>query len=295
MCSVAHKGVGRTGNGAAAFALTKGTVMTAPALILLAHGTPEPQVSTVTHALRKQLQALRPELVVRAAFIDNASPSVPQVLAQLSRKGMDEAVLVPMAIASAIEHGPEVDELLARCRASHPSLHLAVSRPLGPATDLLCLLDQRLRTALRHAKALELDGLVLSAPSAGDVRGNALIARRVRQWSTHHRLPCSYAVADGSGPSVAQAITTLRGQGRRHIGVGSFFLTPTDAFLAQRELALRCGAVAVSEPFGADERVLDLVLARYAYAAMDLLDAVEQADLDDVETAPAVPALSVVG
>ena len=39
----------------------------------------------------------------------------------------------------------------------------------------------------------------------------------------HHRLPCVTAFATGSGPSSAEAIRTLRGQGRRHIAVGSWF------------------------------------------------------------------------
>ena len=80
------------------------------------------------------------------------------------------------------------------------------------------------------------------------------------------------AVADGTGPSVTQAIQGLRSQGRRHIAVGSFFLTADELFQAQADLALRGGAVAVSDPIGAAREVLDLVLARYAFAAMDLLD-----------------------
>ena len=32
------------------------------------------------------------------------------------------------------------------------------------------------------------------------------------------------------------------------------------------------GALTVSSPFGSDDRILDLVMARYSYAAMDLLD-----------------------
>lgn len=263
--------------------------MTAPALVILANGTPEPQVSQVIHALRKCLQARRPELVVRGAFLDDASPSAAHVLSQLSKMAVQEVAFVPMDVTHAIDHGSDVTALLHRSRAAHPDMRFAVSRPVGPATELLTLLDQRMRTALAEARILELDGLVLSAPCAGDVRGSALLARRARQWSAHHRLPCTTAVADGSGPTVAQAISGLRVQGRRHIAVGSFFLTADDAYAAQAALAERCGAVAVSRPFGPDEQIIDLVLARYAFAAMDLLDA-----FDDFAV-PAAPRLSMVG
>ena len=147
-----------------------------------------------------------------------------------------------------------------------------------------------MRSALSNARCLELDGLVLSAESVGDVRGSALLARRARQWSTHHRLPCLTAVADDSGTSGAQAIIGLRAQGRRHIAVGSFFLNADAAYQAQADLAYRYGAVSVSEPIGAAREVLDLVLARYAFAAMDLLDFGIEEELDQ----PEHPHLSVV-
>ena len=114
-------------------------------------------------------------------------------------------------------------------------------------------------------------------------------ARTHPRTVAHHRLPCLTAVADGSGPSVAQAIQGLRAQGRRHIAVGSFFLTATELFHAQAELAERCGAVSVSEPLGSAREVMDLILARYAFAAMDLLDV----GFDDLEDEVPVRHLSI--
>lgn len=246
--------------------------MTAPALVMVAHGSSDPRVAQVTHALRHGLQELRPELTVHGCFLTDATPSGQQVIDRLARQGVTELVLVPLEVTHAVEADPQVHLLAQYGRCSHPALGIAVSRPIGPEVHLLNILDLRLRSALAAARVLELDGLVLSSASTGDVRGSALLARRARQWSTHHRLPCLTAVADGTGPSVAQAIQGLRAQGRRHIAVGSFFLGPDELFAAQSDLAHRCGAVAVSEPVGAAREVFDLVLARYAFAAMDLLD-----------------------
>lgn len=245
--------------------------MTAPALVMVAAGSTDPRVGQVTLALRHGLQQLRPELDVHACFLRESSPSGPQVLDRLTRKAGREVVLVPLELTHAVEADPQV-HVLAQYGRSHPSRRISVSRPVGPEVHLLNILDLRLRSALAAARVLELDGLVLSSGSAGDVRGAALLARRARQWSTHHRLPCLTAAADGTGPSVAQAIQGLRAQGRRHIAVGSFFLSPDELYMAQADQALRCGAVAVSEPIGAAREVFDLVLARYAFAAMDLLD-----------------------
>lgn len=246
--------------------------MTAPALVMVARGSSDPMVAQVTHQLRQGLQQMRPAMAVHGAFLQQSPPSANQVIDQLAESGVDEVVLVPLQLTHAVECDPAMTDLLHRSRSSYPDLRFALSRPIGPEISLLTILDQRLRSALSQARCLELDGLVLSAACTGDVRGSALLARRARQWSTHHRLPCLTAVADDSGPSVAQAIMGLRAQGRRHIAVGSFFLSADEAYHAQSDLAYRYGAVSVSEPIGAAREVLDLVLARYAFAAMDLLD-----------------------
>ena len=264
--------------------------MTAPALVVVSKGSPDPRVAQVTHELRKGLQTLRPELTVHGAFLDQCPPSGSQVVSQLVKQGIDEIVFVPLHLTNAIEADPDVEMLAQRCRVTHPNARFAIARPIGPELSLLTVLDERLRAALSHARCLELDGLVLSAESSGDVRGSALMARRARQWSTHHKLPCLTAVADDSGPSVAQAIMGLRAQGRRHIAVGSFFLSADTSYHAQADLAYRYGAVSVSEPIGAAREVLDLVLARYAFAAMDLLDFGVVEELDE----PAQPHLTVV-
>lgn len=261
----------RTGKGAVSFG-QEGKPMTAPALVMVARGSSDPTVAQVTHQLCAGLRQLRPEIAVHGCFLEQGPPNTGQVLDQIQADGGTEAVLVPLELTHAMDSAPVMSDLLHRMRAGYPDLRITLSRPVGPEISLLTILDQRLRSSLSQARCLELDGLVLSASCSGDVRGGALLARRARQWSTHHRLPCLTAVADDSGPSVAQAIMGLRAQGRRHIAVGSFFLSADESYHAQSDLAFRYGAVAVSEPIGSAREVIDVVLARYAFAAMDLLD-----------------------
>ena len=45
--------------------------MTAPSLILLGHGSHDPQVAQVSHQIREGLLAIRPELDIHAAFLDH--------------------------------------------------------------------------------------------------------------------------------------------------------------------------------------------------------------------------------
>ena len=100
------------------------------------------------------------------------------------------------------------------------------------------------------------------------------------------------AFATGSGPSTAEAIRTLRGQGRRHIAVGSWFLAPGLLYTHQADLALQAGAVAVSAPMGGEPEIAEVALIRYVIAAMDLVD-LHELEAADHEPAP-VRHLSVV-
>ena len=92
--------------------------------------------------------------------------------------------------------------------------------------------------------------------------------------------------------SPAHAVRTLRSQGRRHVAVGSWFLSATPLFVREATSALAAGAVAVSDPLGAGPEIAEVILSRYVVAAMELVD-LEIEDGAGTEEAP-VRHLSVV-
>lgn len=246
--------------------------MSAPALILLAQGTIDARVEQVYHTLRHEMQSLRPNLSVHLSFADGCPPTGPQVVGTLANRGVEEMVLVPLDLSRVCECNDTMTNVLAAVRRHRPEVKINLARPIGPAIELLNILDVRLRNALSAVHATELDGLVLSAPTWGDTRGAGLIARRARQWAAHHKLPALVAHGDGSGPDVAAAIASLRQIGRRSIAVGSMYIAPTEEYRSQAELAMLSGAMAVSAPIGADPRLCELAMSRYAFAAMELLE-----------------------
>lgn len=261
--------------------------MPAPALLLLAHGTTSAPALTALEALRQTLRTRRPQLSTELVFVDQPE-AADEAAGRIQAAGLAEVGIVPLDLARAVEPDEATTAVVTRLRERHQGLSIGVSRPVGPASTLLTVLDERLRTALRATRTIELDGLVLSLPGGGDVRGNALVSRRARQWASHHRLPVVVAVADGSGPGVATAVSSLRAQGRRHIAMGSLFIAETDLYQGQVEQASAAGVVAVSKPIGPDHRLVELIMARYSYAAMELLDVpewgsggVEDFDLDE--------------
>ena len=71
--------------------------MTAPALVMVAHGSTDPRVARLAHALRAELHAARPQIAAHVGFLENVGPTVAQLLSRLSAQGVSEAVLVPLA------------------------------------------------------------------------------------------------------------------------------------------------------------------------------------------------------
>src|SRR5918995_591406 len=120
--------------------------MTAPSLVLLGNGSPDPRVAQVSHRLRDELLAIRPELDVHVGFLEHGGPSGMSVVHRLVGQGVTEIVLVPL---------------------------------------LLSTLDARLRAALGVRGVTELDALVSAAAGSPAARSNARVARGARQWATH--------------------------------------------------------------------------------------------------------------
>ena len=213
--------------------------MTAPSLILVGYGSGDPRVAQVSRDIRAGVLAIRPELDVHVAFVGEGQPTGPTVAAKLAKRGVDEAVIVPLLLSDAFHAHAEFPALVAQIGASGSGLKVAASRPVGPEAQLLSVIDRRLRDSLRARRVSELDGLVFAAVGSPDLRSNAIVTRRARQWATHHRLPCITAFGAVSGPTAADAVRTLRSQGRRHVAVGSWFLSPTPLFV--REATVRPG------------------------------------------------------
>jgi sirohydrochlorin ferrochelatase len=244
--------------------------MTAPALVALAHGSKDPRSADTVHALCDRVRGMRPDLRIEAAFLDHCEPSPAQVFDRLVTEGYDEVVVVPLLLTAAYHARIDVPATVQEAADRHPRLRMRVTEVLGDDV-LLDVLDRRVRAALKRNRAREIDGLVLAAAGSSDARANASVARLARLWGARHKLPATAAFASAAPPASGEAVRRFRGEGRRHVAVGSYFIAP--GFLPDRaeELALEAGAIAVAEPLGADPEVAWLVLTRYTVAAVELV------------------------
>ena len=263
--------------------------MTAPSLVLLGHGGGDPRVAAVAQGLRVGLSDLRPGLDVHCAFADNP-PTALQMINKLTERGVHEVVLTPLTIADAFSGSDDLSAMLTAIRAAHPGLQVVASQPVGPDARLLSVVDRRVREAIQARRVTELDGLVFLSEEAADPRSHAIVARRTRLWGSHHKLPAVTAFGGEHGPSAAEAVRTLHAQGRRHVAVGSWYLSPTEDYRQQAHLAYDAGALAVSQPLNAEPELLQTIISRYVVSAMDLVD------LEPIltENRPVAPQLAVV-
>ena len=222
--------------------------MTAPALVALAHGSRDPRSAATIKALVDEVRALRPDLRIEPAFLELSKPSFETTVAKLVRAGYDEIVVVPLLLTEAYHAKVDVPEAIAAATARHEGLRIRATKVLGLESMFLEVLDRRLRTALKEARVRELDALVLAAAGSSVA-----------------------AYASAAPPATGEAVRQFRLEGRRHIAVGSLFLAPGTLPDRAKELALEAGAVAVSEPLGADPEVARTILARYAVGAVELV------------------------
>jgi sirohydrochlorin ferrochelatase len=245
--------------------------MTAPALVALACGPVDADSARTVHEIVSTTRRLRPDLRTEAAFSTGAKPSLEKAVGALASRGHEEIVVVPLLATSTDQAELDVLTAVDVALRSNPGVSVRAAGMIGADAALLAVLDERLRAALRAARVRELDALVLAAAGSSDARVTASIARLARLWSGRHHLPTSIAFADASPPSTGEAVRDWRRQGKRHVAVGSLFITSGPHADRAAELAFEAGACAVSGPLGAHDELSRLIVSRYSVGALALV------------------------
>jgi sirohydrochlorin ferrochelatase len=227
-------------------------------LVAVAHGSRDPRSAATVVRLLDEVRAARPDLDVRAAFLDLSAPRLTDVLASLP----GEAVVVPLLLGRAYHARVDIPTMIAATR--RPVL---VADVLGPDERLESVALQRL-----CATGARLDdrglGVVLAGAGSSHAPANAAVSTVARRWAARYPLAGAVAAfASATGPDVPTAIRQLRAWGARRIAVASWFLAPgrlPDRVTA-RALATDPSA-AIAEPLGAHPELAELVADRYENA-----------------------------
>lgn len=223
----------------------------APVLVAAAHGTSSPAGRSAIGGLVAAVADRRPDLTVRAAFVDVQPPDPEAVLASLP--GDAPARLVPLLLSA----GYHVYVDLARAAQAVPGTTVAPA--LGPDDRLAGLLHRRLLTA-----GLGDDDVVVLG-AAGSSQPSAVEDCETVAASLGHLLgrPVTTGYLSAAKPRLADAVAAQRLPGRRVV-VATYLLAP--GFFA--DLAARSGADVVTPPLltpaePAAAELVEIVVERY--------------------------------
>ncbi|OHT88975.1 sirohydrochlorin chelatase [Mycobacteroides saopaulense] len=217
-------------------------------LVLVAHGTRSAagveNIAALAEAVSRRVGS------VRTAFVDVLGPTPSEVLATID----GPAVLLPAFLASGyhvhhdIPHHVEV--------SGHPEV--AVTQALGPDPVLATVMAERLREAGWRRG----DAVVLAAAGSSDSRARQEV-HTAASMLARHTGPVKVGYIATGEPRVADVVSQSRAAGRR-VFIASYLLAQG---LFQQRLA-ECGADGVAQPLGVHPEIVNLLVRRFASAAV---------------------------
>jgi len=229
-------------------------------LVLTAHGSADPRSSATTHAVAEHIRQLRPGLDVRAAFCEQTSPNLLDVLSGLAREDGRDAVVTPLLLANAYHARVDIPGLIADSAAL-----VRQADVLGEDDRLL----QVMRERLAEVGVSPLDGevgVLVVAVGSSYAAANARTAQVAAALAAGTRWAGAVAAfATGPRPTVAEAAVQLRAAGATRLVVAPWFLA--EGRITDRVADYARGAgIAMAEPLGAHWLVAATVLDRFEAA-----------------------------
>ena len=106
------------------------------AMILLCHGSADPEWSRPFFALQDIISAKSPQTPVALAYLDPAKPNFADVTAQLAATGVEEIIVAPIFLARGGHVKKDLPELVEAARVAH-GLSFQVLPTIGEVDSLL--------------------------------------------------------------------------------------------------------------------------------------------------------------
>jgi sirohydrochlorin ferrochelatase len=226
--------------------------VTAPALLLAAHGSVDPSAAAVAFEVADAVRRRLPCTDVQAAFLGHATPSVSGELERLAATG--PVVVVPFLLAPGHHTAVDLAGLVADARLGTVTAPV-LTRPLGPDPRIATALVDRLAAAGLAVGRPETHVVVTGAAERTALATAADLLAVAGRWTT------TAAPVD----EVDGAVRAARTGGASFVGVAPLLLAP-GAF-SNRVTENADAADVVAPPIGAHSEIVRLVVERYVEAA----------------------------
>lgn len=135
------------------------TTTATTAVVLIAHGSPDPDWCQPIDALARQLRAREPQRAVVVAYLGFLAPSLAEAVEQLAAQGHRRILVLAAFLSPGGRHIKEdVPRLVAEQAAAHPELRLEL-RPgaLGAEPEVVHALADAAARALEEAESTNAD------------------------------------------------------------------------------------------------------------------------------------------
>jgi sirohydrochlorin ferrochelatase len=214
-------------------------------LVAAAHGTRSTLGRRQLESLVDMVRAHRPGLDGRLCYMDVLAPSLADIVTALD----GAAVVVPVLLSAGYHVNEDIPSVVGD--------RAVVARQLGPDPVLTDVLVRRLREA--HALPVDVVALVASASSARAAYSD--IAAAGAQLANSVGVPVEVLTIGDELPSRLAAFAA-----RGRLAIATYLLA--EGHFADVIRRAAPPDVPVSEPFGADPAVADLVLRRFDEAML---------------------------
>jgi sirohydrochlorin cobaltochelatase len=248
-----------------------GAMTTPPALLLIAHGTRDPQGAAEMDELLGHLRARHPAPVAAGWLEAFAEPDAATAAKELVAEGAQHIVSVPFLLLGAGHAKTDVPLALAEIRSAVGDVPVAHGRVLGLHAGLFALARRRLdAVSPRDGRAGEVLLVTGSGSSDPDANGDlSKAARFLAEGSGHRWVETAYAGV--TWPTADVVLRRIAAAGAERAVVFSWSLL---AGLLERRVIDSAGEVAAETGlavvdagrFGPDPAVAEVVLDRYREA-----------------------------
>ena len=112
------------------------------AIVLFGHGSRDPLWRQPMEAVATRLRTLKPEALVRCAYLELDAPSLPAAVAELVAAGADQVTVVPKLLGTG-PHAPQDQPAhVEEQRRPHPPVAFVLQKPVGEDGRVLDLIAQ---------------------------------------------------------------------------------------------------------------------------------------------------------
>ena len=105
--------------------------MSAPGLLLFAHGARDPNWALPFEAVATLVRARRPDLPVQLAFLEFMRPALPEAGARLAAQGCTEVAVVPLFLGAGGHVRKDLPALLAGLAEAYPQVTWSLQPAIG--------------------------------------------------------------------------------------------------------------------------------------------------------------------